>query len=52
MNNFKNYDTEKLEFLRKYIYGARVGEPVCMIDVADNTRPTTITSMAWVPWWP
>jgi len=38
MNNFKNYDTEKLEFLRKYIYGARVGEPVCMIDVADNNK--------------
>ncbi|MFH1881518.1 MAG: hypothetical protein ABIL62_02245 [Planctomycetota bacterium] len=28
------YDDSKL--LRKYIYGARVDEPVCMIDVADN----------------
>ena len=24
--------------LRKYIYGARVDEPVCMIDVADNNK--------------
>jgi uncharacterized protein RhaS with RHS repeats len=28
------YDDSSL--LRKYIYGARVDEPVCMIDVADN----------------
>ena len=28
------YDDSNL--LRKYIYGARVDEPVCMIDVADS----------------
>ncbi|MFZ2147385.1 MAG: hypothetical protein WAV28_09200, partial [Sedimentisphaerales bacterium] len=28
------YDNSNL--LRKYIYGARVDEPVCMLDVADN----------------
>jgi len=30
------YDDSGL--LRKYIYGARVDEPVCMIDVADNNK--------------
>jgi RHS repeat-associated protein len=30
------YDDSGL--LRKYIYGARVDEPVCMLDVADNNK--------------
>jgi RHS repeat-associated protein len=30
------YDNSNL--LRKYIYGARVDEPVCMLDVADNNK--------------
>ena len=33
-NVIGEYDDSGL--LRKYIYGARVDEPVCMIDVVDN----------------
>jgi len=47
--------------LRKYVYGPRVDEPVCMIDPFDCAqgklwltamRSTTITSMVLAAWWP
>jgi hypothetical protein len=41
------YDDSGL--LRKYIYGARVDEPVCMIDVADNNAAYLVGYLIHLP---